>query len=66
MQPLLFSLLVFFTIALSFAHFRFPRWRDFGAYRTQKICLWAVFHSNGCKFRQVRFQKIGFIYSLLF
>ena len=42
--------------------FLFLRWCDFGAYRVLKICLLKAFHSNGCRFRSVGFQKIAYTY----
>ena len=57
-----FSSPPFFLLALSFFPFLCFRWCDFGAYRALKTCLLKAFHSNGCRFRSVGFQKIGYTY----
>ena len=51
--PLLSSSLLFLFLLL----LPFSLLCDFLVHRAQKSCLLALFHSNGCKFRWVRFLK---------
>ena len=68
-QPLLFSILLLSSSTLFFFFFFFLLSFSFLLWfcsLSQKNCLLVLFHSNGCKFRLVRFQKIGSIHIHLY
>ena len=81
-RPLSSNSFFFFSAKTTFAFFSFPPFFLLALFfffftlsfsflvwfcsLSQKTCLLVLFHSNGCKFRLVRFQKIGSIHIHLY